>query len=288
MTAAQPSSSTRSAKTLDSCPPSRLFVFNNLRTLFLSCRSFSHSNRLFSIACALFDKMRFLHPGCPCGNSRVAYSSPIFTSHGSLFTARALRPAPKAQIPLSLSPFAAALTHSASRKFFPCHSYANTRDGGATPSLRKLRALWVSALSCSSIFSHRSPLATHHSRPLSLTLFRINTCISVASKRLYLPLESTLTKKPGEGAIIVNQFSFSQNAFSGIGQPQVCSGSLRTHASVSLWESNPALWLWGVQCCPDSLRSVSLWLCGKSSSSEGRQVGETFAFSAHIVAAQFA
>src|ERR1700688_1700071 len=34
--------------------------------------------------------------------------------------------------------------------------------------------------------------------PFSIS-FRINTCISVASKRLYPSLESTLMKKPGEG-----------------------------------------------------------------------------------------
>jgi len=156
-----PQTNLAAIRSLTSSTSSISFRSFRLRTLKHSCSFFPDSRPLFSIISALFDKMRFLHPGCPCGNSRVAYSSPIFTSHGSLFTARALRPAPKAQIPLSLSPFAAALTHSASRKFFPCHSYANTRDGGATPSLRKLRALWVSALSCSSIFSHRSPLITH-------------------------------------------------------------------------------------------------------------------------------
>ena len=32
----------------------------------------------------------------------------------------------------SASPLFATLTHSLSRKSFPCHSYANTRDGGVT------------------------------------------------------------------------------------------------------------------------------------------------------------
>src|SRR5579864_2644986 len=63
-------------------------------------------------------------------------------------------------------------------KSFACHSYANTRDGGITPP------------------QFLSPLA---SLPLSLTTFRINTCISVASKQLHPPLESTLMKKPGGG-----------------------------------------------------------------------------------------
>src|SRR6266446_9845554 len=33
----------------------------------------------------------------------------------------------------SVSPLPATLTHSVSRKSFPCHSYENTRDRGATP-----------------------------------------------------------------------------------------------------------------------------------------------------------
>jgi hypothetical protein len=38
-----------------------------------------------------------------------------------------------------------------------------------------------------------------HNFSAPITTFRINTCVSVASKRLYLPLESTLMKKGGEG-----------------------------------------------------------------------------------------
>ena len=65
----------------------------------------------------------------------------------------------------SVSPFLATLTHCVSRKFFPCHSYANTRDRGVTPPLKSF-----------------SPLATHNS-PLTLTPFRINTCKSVSKQR---------------------------------------------------------------------------------------------------------
>jgi len=38
----------------------------------------------------------------------------------------------EAQKCLFVSPLLATLTHSVSRKSFPCHSYANTRDGGAS------------------------------------------------------------------------------------------------------------------------------------------------------------
>ena len=38
----------------------------------------------------------------------------------------------QAQKPLPVSPLLATLTHSMSCKSFACHSYANTRDGGAT------------------------------------------------------------------------------------------------------------------------------------------------------------
>ena len=64
----------------------------------------------------------------------------------------------------SVSPLPATLTHSVSRKSFPCHSYANTRDRGATPPPKFF-----------------SPRATRHS-PLALTPFRINTCKSVSKQ----------------------------------------------------------------------------------------------------------
>jgi hypothetical protein len=52
--------------------------------------------------------------------------------------------------------------------------------------------------------------------------FRINTCISVASKQLYPPLESTLVKKPGEGGGCVSTpnptVSFPQQALNRSGR----------------------------------------------------------------------
>ena len=164
MTVAQPNSSTRSLQSSDPCYDWRQsFVFNGLRTLFLSCRSFWHSTRLFSIACALFDK-------------NTVGGIPLPALHGSRVTSHRSRPSSCAQTqkcaPVSPSP--ATLTHSLLRKSFPCHSYANSGDGCATPPK----------------ILPPSP---------ALTTFRINTCISVASKRLYLPLESTLMKKQGEG-----------------------------------------------------------------------------------------
>ena len=46
--------------------------------------------------------------------------------------ARELVRCTEAQKCLSVPPLPAALTHSVSRKSFPCHSYENTRDGSAT------------------------------------------------------------------------------------------------------------------------------------------------------------
>src|ERR1700676_211000 len=112
MTVAQPSSSTRFPQPSDPCYDCSLrrpFLFNGLHTLVLSCRSFSHANRLFSIACALFDK-----------NTGGGIPLQDFVSCA------------KAQKRLSASPLFATLTHSRSRKSFPCHSCANTRDMGAT------------------------------------------------------------------------------------------------------------------------------------------------------------
>src|SRR5216684_9247447 len=85
------------------------FASFGLRTLKLSCRSFSDSRPLFSTTSALF--LQNTRGGIPL---------------------RDLVRCTEAQKCLSVTPLLATLTHSSSRKSFPCHSYANTRDGGAT------------------------------------------------------------------------------------------------------------------------------------------------------------
>src|SRR5713226_9149079 len=80
-----------------------------LCTLDLSLRSFSDSRPLFSTTSALFRQ-----------NSRGGIPH------------RKLVCCTEAQKCLFVSPLLATLTHSVSRKSFPCHSYANTRDGGAS------------------------------------------------------------------------------------------------------------------------------------------------------------
>ena len=52
--------------------------------------------------------------------------------HTDSGTPYALLRCTEAQKCLSVTPLLATLTHSVSRKSFPCHSYANTRDGDAT------------------------------------------------------------------------------------------------------------------------------------------------------------
>jgi hypothetical protein len=47
--------------------------------------------------------------------------------------------------------------------------------------------------------SRRRPPPNLHNFSAPINTFRMNTSISVASKRLHPPLESTLMKKPGEG-----------------------------------------------------------------------------------------
>ncbi len=81
----------------------------------------------------------------------------------------------------SVSPLPATLTHSVSRKSFPCHSYANTRDRGVTAPPKS-----------------SSPLATRHS-PLPLTPFRINTCKSVSKQRTLTTFRMNTYAKQGEG-----------------------------------------------------------------------------------------
>jgi hypothetical protein len=209
MTVAQPTSPTRSPQPYDPCygwPPRRQpFVLSGLRTLFLSCRSFSHSNRLFSIACALFDKMRFLHPGCPCGNTGGGIPS-FFSLYSasvpsvSLWqTASVFRfepstvdyepsPARKAQKCLSASPLLATLTHSSSRKSFPCHSYANTRDGGASAARN--------------FFVIRSVSLCLGGKTSSLSTFRINTCKTVSKQTTSSPFRINTYEKPGGGGAL--------------------------------------------------------------------------------------
>src|SRR5713226_522604 len=85
------------------------FTSFRLRTLDLSLRSFSRPDPLFSITSALF--LQNTRGGIPI---------------------RDLVRCTEAQKCLFVSPLLATLTHSLSRKSFPCHSYANTRDGGAT------------------------------------------------------------------------------------------------------------------------------------------------------------
>ncbi len=91
------------------CP----FVFSGLQTLFLSLRSFSHPDPLFSTTSALF--LQNTRGGIPL---------------------RKLARCTEAQKCLSVSPLFATLTHSVSRKSFPCHSYENIRDGGVTSTAK--------------------------------------------------------------------------------------------------------------------------------------------------------
>src|SRR5229473_6611380 len=96
-----------------------------LRTLCLSLRSFSDSRPLFSTTSALF--LQNTRGGIPL---------------------RELLRCTEAQKRLFVSPLPATLTHSVSRKSFPCHSYATTRDGSVTLAANFERFF--------------SPLATRH------------------------------------------------------------------------------------------------------------------------------
>ena len=89
----------------------------------------------------------------------------------------------------SVSPLPATLTHSLSRKSFPCHSYANTRDRGVTPPK------FFSPLVYPEPLLRR---ATRHS-PLALTPFRINTCKSVSKQRALTPFRINTYEKHREG-----------------------------------------------------------------------------------------
>ena len=89
------------------------FVFNGLRTLYLSCGSFSRSDRLFSIACALFDKNTGggIPPSSPAPHLR-----PLLPSH-----------------PLSVSTFRINTCESVSKQTtsspFRINTYEKTGEG---------------------------------------------------------------------------------------------------------------------------------------------------------------
>jgi hypothetical protein len=89
----------------------------------------------------------------------------------------------------SVSPLPATLTRSVSRKSFPCHSYANTRDRGVTPTKLFSPLVYPERL---------LRRATRHS-PLALTPFRINTCKSVSKQRALTPFRINTYEKHREG-----------------------------------------------------------------------------------------
>src|ERR1700686_3248087 len=149
------------------------FTSFRLPALELSCLSFSCPRPLFSIVCGLFYENT--GGGIPLPDLR----DPQVTTRNSRPSCAKTQKCPR------VSPLLATLTDSLSRNPFVCHSYANTRGVCTTPRKFLASPLQLSTVGCK--------------LPSALTPFRINTYTSVASKRLYPPLESTLTKKGGEG-----------------------------------------------------------------------------------------
>jgi len=161
---------------LAECSPSTSFTSSisftslRLRTLVypeprrdFSLRFFSHADPLFSITCALF----------------------LQNTRGGIPLPELVR-CTEAQKCLFVSPLLATLTHSVSRKSFPCHSYANTRDTGATAP------------------RFFSALATRHSPlpPDGFSIsFRINTCKSVSKQTTLTPFRINTYEKHREGGV---------------------------------------------------------------------------------------
>ena len=117
-------------------PKCRPFVFSGLQTLFLSLRSFPRSHRLFSTTSELF--LQNTRGGIPL-------REPVRCT--------------EAQQCLPVSPLLVTLTHSLWRKSFPCHSYANTRDGGVSPWLPfpSWPSLGLSAVACPDLVGVANP-----------------------------------------------------------------------------------------------------------------------------------
>ena len=114
------------------------------------------------------------------------YSASARTLHratNALPSYRSARPlrCTSAQKHSSASLLFATLTHSSSRKSFPCHSYANTRNGGDPPP------------------EFFSPRATRYSRLLSLSPFKINTYKSATKQTPLTSFRMNTYAKTGGG-----------------------------------------------------------------------------------------
>jgi hypothetical protein len=191
MTIAQPPLPTRSSRLFDRCynssPRQQPFVLNGLRTLFLPCGSFSYSNRLFSIACVLVDKITGGSIPGLFSFSFVSVSSVSLWQTGAVFAFQPstadykLSRAPKAQKWRFVSPLPATLTHSPSRNPFACRSYANTRDMGLSHPKS-------SSLPQSALCERRA-----------LTTFRINTCEPISKQITLTSFRIDTCEKPGRG-----------------------------------------------------------------------------------------
>ena len=110
------------------------FVFNGLRTLYLSCGSFSSPDRLFSIACALFDKNT--GGGIP-PSSPLPHLRPLLPSH-----------------PLSVSTFRINTCESVSKQTtsspFRINTYEKTGEGAPVAQVRLLDLRLFLTFACSS------------------------------------------------------------------------------------------------------------------------------------------
>src|SRR5713226_4459629 len=131
-------------------------------------------------------------PDTPALSLRVSEICGLFNSLCALFTtpilyfqqlADSFRKTPGVGVPLhdvgrctgaqkylSVSPLLATLAHSLSRKSFPCHSYANTRDMGVTAAPNFCSSLL-------SDFSRHSPLFPRHF-PSALCFHILTNCFS--------------------------------------------------------------------------------------------------------------
>ncbi len=147
-----------------------------------SRRNLSHPSRRYNPNSRLFNRLQPLGSAFPTPVlcfQQLAASFPKTPGVG--VSLQELAPCTEGQKCPPVSPLFATLTHSVSRKSFPCHSYANTRDRGVTPPPKFF-----------------SPLATRQS-PLPLTTFRINTCKSVSKQTTLSSFRINTYEKTGEG-----------------------------------------------------------------------------------------
>jgi len=130
------------------------------------------------------------HGGVPFSTPKSSLCSPCLCGKSIALSCTDAQKSP------FVSPLFATLTHSVSRKSFPCHSYANTRDRSVTsPPIPNSVSLCLGGKP--SLFNSCRLVFMTPDR--SSIFFRINTCKSVSKQRALTLFRINTYEKHREG-----------------------------------------------------------------------------------------